>query len=136
MTPETTIVAIIVLIGTISSTVVGPVILSMLTDRQSRAREDRQIVRQNEVARLAAAAASAQADQLNHIGVVADATHKIVNNQRTVMLRSLAVLARKFSNAFPKDTDLRKAAEAAEHDLELNEQENADPATKVAPTEA
>lgn len=60
------------------------------------------------------------------------ATHVIVNNQRTVMLRAIAILARRLANDHPEDAELAKAAADAERDLRENEIANANPESQLA----
>ena len=68
---------------------------------------------------------------LEHIVTTGDATHAIVNNQRTQMLRQIAVLARAAALDHPDDVVIQEAARAAEEDLRKNLEENADPKTKL-----
>jgi hypothetical protein len=69
-------------------------------------------------------------EQLRDIRATGEATHAIVNNQRTVMLRQIAVLARIVARDHPEDALLQKAARDAERDLEENMKMNEDPDTK------
>jgi hypothetical protein len=64
--------------------------------------------------------------EMRAIRTTSEATHAIVNNQRTVMLRQIAVLARIVARDHPDDTVLQRAAAAAEHDLAQNEALNAE----------
>lgn len=80
------------------------------------------------VAKLAAIEASKASDAvikvaeenakgLAEIAETSKATHKIVNNQRTVMLRQVAVLSRLYAKDHPEDDSAQVAAEQAENDL-------------------
>lgn len=62
---------------------------------------------------------------LGRIETIADSTHKIVNSQRTAMLRQIAMLSRALSNARPRNKDLLEAAVIAERNLQTNEEEQA-----------
>lgn len=75
-------------------------------------------------------ASSAQLDKIVKTG---DATHKLMNNQRTEMLRGFAITLRAIASDHPEDTILVAAADAADKALAQNVAENADPATRVAP---
>lgn len=71
-----------------------------------------------EAAKELVEAAKIQNEQLSHIANTSDATHKIVNSQRTVMLRMVAALARRIATENPADTAAQRAAEAAEFDAQ------------------
>ena len=112
---------------------------SRTQDRLDRAAEreqdrlDRLAVAQQvkQVATEVKASNAERSEQLGHIKATGEATHAIVNNQRTVMLRALAVALRTIARDRPDDRDAQKAADDAEHDLAENEKNNADPATKA-----
>lgn len=132
------IVAIIGAIGVISSGFLAPVMISWMGGRQraierAEDRADRLLVatKVDNVASAVHISDDARTAVLGHIAKTGDATHAIVNNQRTVMLRSLAIMARRLAVAFPDDPILQKAADDAEHDLAMNVIDNADPATKA-----
>ena len=72
-----------------------------------------------------------RSEQLTGIKQTGDATHAIVNSQKTVMLQSLAMMARARASDHPDDPTLAEVARQTEKDLEDNVRENADPATKV-----
>ncbi len=61
---------------------------------------------------------------LNHIVETSEATHAIVNSQRTQMLRQIAVLARALAKNHPRDKLIQEAARVAEEDLKKNIEEN------------
>jgi hypothetical protein len=81
---------------------------------------------QSDAARAQAAAAEAatelvrtargQASQLDKIQETGEATHVIVNSQRTKMLELMAALARRVADDHPDDPLAQKAAELAEKD--------------------
>jgi len=75
---------------------------------------------------------AATSAQLTNIADTSDATHAIVNNQRTVMLRALAVAQRVIANDHPDDPTAVKAAEDAERDLAENMRTSNDPDTKLS----
>src|ERR1019366_4767100 len=68
--------------------------------------------------------------KLGHIANTSDATHAIVNNQRTTMLRAIAVLSRRAADDRPKDAKAMQAADDAENDLRNAEDANASADTK------
>jgi len=47
---------------------------------------------------------------------IAESTHVIVNSQRTMMLRAIALLSRRVAYENPDDVKAQEAAEAAEQD--------------------
>ena len=49
---------------------------------------------------------------------IAESTHIIVNSQRTVMLRAIALLSRRVASENPNDGKAQTAAKAAEEDAE------------------
>lgn len=51
--------------------------------------------------------------KLDHIASTSDATHKIVNGQRTAMLNTLAAMASRIARENPNDQDAQIAAEQA-----------------------
>jgi len=63
------------------------------------------------------AAAKVTTQQIDTIVATSEATHKIVNNQRTVMLRVVALQARRIANDNRDDGEAQKAARDAEADL-------------------
>ncbi len=69
-----------------------------------------------EAAKLLVESAQNADRQLGEIRGIADSTHKIVNNQRTVMLRLVATLSRRIANDNPGDAEAQLGALAAEDD--------------------
>lgn len=114
--------------------VLGPVVVSIAAFFISRSNKREDWRRQDEVAEQVAKVARLAAESsktLVGIAETGEATHRtseliheIVNNQKTTMIRTVAVSARALANAFPDDPVLRKTADDAEHDLEENIKEN------------
>jgi hypothetical protein len=59
---------------------------------------------------------------LTRIKQTGEATHKIVNNQRTVMLRLVAALSRRVADDNPSDAAAQEAARLAESDTAQSNQ--------------
>jgi len=49
---------------------------------------------------------------------IAESTHVIVNSQRTMMLRAIALLSRRVADENPADSKAQEAAQVAETDAE------------------
>jgi hypothetical protein len=74
-----------------------------------------------EAAKQLVEVAKTTSGQLTHISDTGDATHKIVNNQRTVMLRVVAALAQRIATENPNDVAAQRAALEAAKDLKTTE---------------
>lgn len=59
---------------------------------------------------------------LADIGETSKATHKLVNSQRTVMLRLIVSLARRIAQENPNDQEAQRALLDAEHNLRVAEE--------------
>lgn len=115
--------------------VIGPIIMTGIMFFTNRANKREDWRRQDEVAAavkhvaLVAAAANITLVNIAKTGEstnkTGEATHRLVNSQRIVMLRAYAVLARSYSDDHPDDSARREAAENAEHDLSEAEAEAA-----------
>lgn len=111
------------LIAAIISTIVGPIVVFFVNRANQREDWRRQDAVADKVAKVAELAATSN-ETLKSVAATGEATHRIVNSQRTVMLRTIAVSARALANAYPGDLVLLKAADDAEHDLAENVKEN------------
>lgn len=60
---------------------------------------------------------------IQSIADMSDSTHRIINSQRTVMLRMIAAMARRIADENPTDVKAQKAAEAAERDANAAEKQ-------------
>lgn len=133
------------LVALFITAIAAPFVANWQNNRIAVAREQRDNARQDRVAAIAVKAAKkvqqvattleksnkTTTAQGAEVLAVSKATHAIVNNQRTQMLRQIAVLTRAAASDHPTDKVLAEAAAAAEADLAKNVEENADPATKV-----
>lgn len=103
---------------------VSPMILAGVMFFAQRANKREDWRRQDEVAnefRKATKVAEKANETLVSIAKVGELTHKIVNSQRTILLRTVALSARALSNAYPNDPLLLKSAQDAENELKENE---------------
>lgn len=140
MSPE-----FIALLALVITAIIAPFVANWQNNKLAIDRERRTNERQDKVAALAARAARKVTQvatkleksdahtnaQLGTIVATGNATHKLMNNQRTEMLRGFSVTLRAASNANPKDMALSAAADAADKALAQNIAENSDPATKA-----
>lgn len=140
MSPET-----IALIALFITAVAAPFIANWQNNQLAIGREKRAEIRQDKVARLAVTAAkkvqqvaekleksdAVSAAQGAEVLAIGKATHKLVNNQRTEMLRGFAVTMRAIAKEHPDDVEIVAAATEADKALAANIKENADPETKV-----
>ena len=55
--------------------------------------------------------------KLDRLTEVGESTHKIVNSQRTIMLRLVAALSRRIASENPRDAAAQVAADHADADL-------------------
>jgi hypothetical protein len=105
----------LIVLGLISQTVVlaSAAILSHYNARKVRLAAEK-------VARTLAETTTMDMAALARIEQVGVQTHIIVNSQRSVMLRTLAALARRIASENPNDEAALRAADAAEKDVALD----------------
>lgn len=115
------IVLIVAIIG-FTGQIVAVIVAALLNSRMARHNAAAQVAIANAQRDAAKGAeelvrtAQEQNARLAGIASSTNATHKIVNSQRTVMLRMVAQLARRIADENPDDLKAQQAAQDAEQD--------------------